>query len=123
MEARAAGLPIVTSDLGALHETAARQMLIPWAAATIHDCRGESVTAPEPQDEAVKVNETIEYQDEFVGLVVAMLEDEGAWTIRHDLAISGATENAWENRIADGAALVPAQAKGQKYPRQARRVA
>ena len=115
MEAKAAGLPIVTSDLGALHETAARQMLIPW--------RFMDTEVASFASEAEPVNESALYQDEFVGLVVAMLENEGAWTIRHDLAISGATENAWENRIADWAALVPAQAKRQKYPRQARRVA
>jgi glycosyltransferase involved in cell wall biosynthesis len=112
MEAKAAGLPIVTSDLGGLHESAAGQVLIPW--------RADNASTVD-EFEATPVNASDEYQAEFVERVVMMLSNEAAWTARHDLALSGATENTWENRIADWTALVPAVTKKAKTLSRKRR--
>ena len=114
MEAKAAGLPIVTSDLGALRETAALQALIPWNAE-----RAESIDILE----ATKVNETMNYQDVFVGHVIALLTSEGAWKTRHDLALADAAANDWANRIPDWEAVAPQRQVEPKRSRRHRRAA
>jgi len=103
MEAKAAGLPIVTSDLGALHETAAGQTLIPW----VWD-EADRALALEGFDaiESAPVNKTAGYQAEFIASVVQLLTNEGVWNDLHGRALDGATENAWEKRIPGWEALV-----------------
>src|SRR5262249_34818887 len=99
MEARAAGLPIVTSDLGALHETAERGLRIPWS---------------DDEDEAW--NSTGEYGHEFVEEVCLLLADEARWTAEHELDATDCEENDWRNRIKDWAALVPEKPKLKVTP-------
>lgn len=94
MEAKAAGLPIVTSDLGALHETAAGQTLLPWAA---------DETGPHNRDEG--------YQDAFVDAVVAMLTDKAAWQPAHDEALRGAETLDWSRVIPQWAELAAGTAE------------
>jgi len=71
MEARAAGLAVVTSDLAALRETAATHgHLIAWAA-----------------DEDEPANQAADYQDAFVDAVVDRLTDEESWSTAHKAAL------------------------------------
>ena len=104
MEAQAAGLPIVTSDLGALHETAADQILIPWG--------------PDEDDPA---NQTDEYQDRFVANVVAMLTEPESWSIFHDWGLQAAPGFDWALRTAEWASLAgkrPARTQGRTTRRK-----
>lgn len=83
MEARAAGLALVTSDLGALKESVGEHgKLIPWAA-----------------DETRKTNETTEYQRRFVSAVVGALTDEKRWRVLHEKARRGVSGCDWSERI------------------------
>lgn len=83
MEARAAGLPIVTSELGALAETVGSNgYLIPWAS-----------------DEEEPHNRSETYGDVFSNRVVKLLSDPEEWRRWHDLAIADASANDWEKRI------------------------
>lgn len=83
MEARAAGLAIVTSDLGALTETVGEGgHLIPWS-----------------EDEDEPHNKDDDYQDEFVKLVCEHLTSATAWRAAHECALSGAALNDWERRM------------------------
>jgi glycosyltransferase involved in cell wall biosynthesis/2-polyprenyl-3-methyl-5-hydroxy-6-metoxy-1,4-benzoquinol methylase len=92
MEARAAGLPIVTSDLGALHETVGEHgLLITWG-----------------NDETEQTNQTPDYQEAFVAKVTAMLLDEKQWGRWHRKAIQGVDGITWESRLPEWTALVPA---------------
>jgi glycosyltransferase involved in cell wall biosynthesis/cyclopropane fatty-acyl-phospholipid synthase-like methyltransferase len=93
MEARAAGLPIVTSDLGALHETVGDHgYLIPWG-----------------NDEDEPRNQTKEYIEEFVDYVAELLTRESTWHWQYDRLVIGCEENDWQRRIPDWEALVPKQ--------------
>jgi glycosyltransferase involved in cell wall biosynthesis len=93
MEARAAGLAIVTSDLGALKETVGRHgLLIPWV-----------------EDEDEPHNQTAEYQDCFVRHVVRLLTDEEAWTRWHERALQGVQGLDWDRRVRDWERLLPAR--------------
>lgn len=91
MEARAAGLAIVTSDLGALHETVGQNgCLIPWDAA---------------EDEPY--NHGDEYKRRFRQSVVYRLTDRETWESWHQAARDGWDENDWQQRLADWEALIP----------------
>lgn len=106
MEARAAGLPIVTSDLGALRESVgAHGVLIAWGA-------GED----EP------FNQTDAYRDAFVQHTVALLTNPGHWQAWHERARRGGAGLDWGRRVADWEALIPASkpaARGRKRARVA----
>lgn len=92
MEARAAGLAIVTSDLGALGETVGEHgVLIPWS-----------------DDETAPHNQSDEYQDAFITALCAALTDAKEWGRLHRLAVEEAQENDWEARIDEWELLVPA---------------
>lgn len=82
MEAQAAGLPIVSSKLGALAETGADGWLIDWAA-----------------NEDEPANRTEAYQDEFVDAVVTMLIRSDAWNTWHHAALRDAETTDWSQRI------------------------
>lgn len=83
MEARASGLAIVTSDLGALHETVGSHgHLIGWG-----------------EDEDEPHNKTDAYQEEFVAQVCEYLTNKTAWNAAHARSVSGAALNDWERRI------------------------
>lgn len=86
MEARAAGLAVVTSDLAALTETVGNHgLLLP-------------VDANGRPDE--------EYEHTFVGLVSRLLSNEEQWTRWHDLAREGIEECSWERRLDAWEALI-----------------
>jgi glycosyltransferase involved in cell wall biosynthesis/uncharacterized protein (UPF0297 family) len=97
MEARAAGLAIVTSDLGALSETVGEHgVLLPWA-----------------DDETETHNRSDDYQDAFVDAVVDRLTQANLWEIWHRAALENRDELDWSERIPQWAALtLPAFAKG-----------
>jgi glycosyltransferase involved in cell wall biosynthesis len=78
MEARAAGLPIVTSDLAALSETVGRDhgILIPVKGG----------------------NRSSHYREAFVDAVVTLLLDEAAWTAQHHRALAGVADLDWAAR-------------------------
>jgi glycosyltransferase involved in cell wall biosynthesis len=93
MEARAAGLAIVTSDLGALTETVGEHgHLIAW-----------------PGEETFAVNRDVGYQDEFVAAVVARLTQANLWEIWHRAALKGRDELDWSERIPQWEALAEAK--------------
>jgi glycosyltransferase involved in cell wall biosynthesis len=75
MEACAAGLPIVTSDLAALPETIGRD-------------RGVFVSLDDPAA----------YGPAFADAVVRLLSDEGFWTEQHERALGGVPEYDWSTR-------------------------
>lgn len=91
MEARCAGLPIVTSELGALAETAERGWLIPW-----------EVAEDEP------LNRTDEYQDEFVDRVTMLLSAKEAWEVAHTRVSTNSHLLDWRHRVAEWDALIEA---------------
>jgi len=104
MEARAAGLPIVTSDLGALRETVGEHgYTIAWA-----------------RNEDKPCNHSPEYQDRFVRQVVGMMTDKALWTFWHQRALGtgeygpAADENDWEHRVDDWEALLPRPKRSAK---------
>lgn len=98
MEARAAGLPIVCSDLGALKETVGEHgLLLPWG-----------------PDEDVRCNETPEYQDRFVKAVVDRLTDEQVWTHWHREAITNVHGLDWSYRIVEWEQLIPTRKTGKQ---------
>lgn len=91
MEARACGLPIITSDLGALHETVGEHgLLIGWT-----------------EDEDEPHNQSLPYGASFVDAISKMLTNEEVWGDYHNRAKTGREENDWGNRISDWEALVP----------------
>lgn len=96
MEARAAGLALVTSDLGALKETVGEHGdLIPWA-----------------WEEDEPHNQTPEYQDAFVETVVRYLSNGESWPYAHTRARRGVDLLDWKHRIAEWEALAaPAKPK------------
>lgn len=105
MEARAAGLPIVTSQLGALAETVGEHgHLIPWA-----------------PDEDQPANATGEYQDRFVRAVIDRLSDESSWAIWHEAARADVDGLDWQQRVADWTALAqPAERPSARPKRRAK---
>lgn len=83
MEARAAGLAIVTSDLGGLRESVGSHgQLIPWDV-----------------DETAAWNQDASYQASFVGAVARLLTDEEAWDGWHRRARSGVSGLDWSRRV------------------------
>lgn len=103
MEARAAGLPIVTSELGGLQESAAGQTLIAWS-----------------DDEDEPVNRLSSYQDAFVDEVVAMLTERQRWEFFHSAALDGVNKLDWEHRAAEWAALLDPSAPPEVKPKRER---
>jgi glycosyltransferase involved in cell wall biosynthesis len=95
MEARACGLPIVTSDLGALQESAGSHgQLIPWAS-----------------DEDEPQNRTPEYKTWFVREVTRLLTDERRWKAWHRRALAGVDELDWSERMPEWLALMAAEVR------------
>lgn len=82
MEARAAGLAIVTSDLAALKETVGEHGML---------------LGPEIDDA---------YLATFAGLVSSLLLDEEAWTRWHERARADVDECAWPRRVEEWVELV-----------------
>lgn len=100
MEARAAGLAIVTSDLGALAETVGEHgYLVPWEA-----------------DEDEPHNASAGYREMFVKRVVAALTDERGWLELHRAARRGVASLDWNTRVAAWEKLMapPAAAKKRR---------
>lgn len=94
MEARAAGLAIVTSGLGALRETVGGGgRLIPWA-----------------DDETEATNRTGWYADSFVEIVSLALAHETTWRTLHDRALDPLVVDQldWTERTPEWLALVEA---------------
>jgi glycosyltransferase involved in cell wall biosynthesis len=82
MEARAAGLAIVTSELAALKETVgAHGTLLRW-----------------DEDEDSPANTSDSYRDAFVDEVVLALADELHWTELHRAARRGVASLDWSKR-------------------------
>lgn len=95
MEARACGLPIVTSALGALEESVGTHgQLIPWA-----------------EDEDEHHNRTPEYRTWFVREVVKLLKDEKHWAAWHRRALAGIDGADWSGRIPEWLALMEARVR------------
>lgn len=98
MEARAAGLAIVTSGLAALTETVGRHgRLIPWTVEQV--CAGQPPVLSVDEIEASPVNTTARYGDAFVREVAAALTDEARWQALHERARSGADGLDWQGRM------------------------
>lgn len=90
MEARAAGLACVTSNLGALAETIGEHgLLIDWG----HE-----------EDEAH--NQTPEYKSWFAREVVKLLSQEEEWTSWHDAARDGVEKLDWSHRVEEWHRLI-----------------
>jgi glycosyltransferase involved in cell wall biosynthesis/2-polyprenyl-3-methyl-5-hydroxy-6-metoxy-1,4-benzoquinol methylase len=90
MEARANGLAVVTSDLGALSETVGGHgILIPWG-----------------DDEYEPCNALDRYKDEFVANVSAALSEEDTWTQLHDLAREDIEDHGFDRRLSQWEALI-----------------
>jgi glycosyltransferase involved in cell wall biosynthesis/2-polyprenyl-3-methyl-5-hydroxy-6-metoxy-1,4-benzoquinol methylase len=90
LEARAAGLPMLTSDLGALRETVGDHgILLPWG-----------------PDEDEPCNQTPEYQDRWVHLACDLLTDETVWNHWHECALLGAELLDWDHKVASWELLV-----------------
>jgi glycosyltransferase involved in cell wall biosynthesis len=98
MEARAAGVPLVTSGIGALLETVGTHgSLIGWS-----------------QDEDEPHNRDSGYQERFVSRVVALLTDEAHWSKWHARALRGTEGLAWSERVSEWEALaVPAAVEAE----------
>lgn len=93
MEARAAGLAIVTSDLGALSETVGEHgLLIAWA-----------------DDENEPHSRDADYQDAFVAAVVDRLTNHASWEKWHRAALANRDELDWSERIPQWEALAEAR--------------
>jgi glycosyltransferase involved in cell wall biosynthesis len=90
MEARACGLPMVTSALGALKETALTGLLLGWS-----------------KDEDEPFNQSKEYGEEFVADVAKLLTSEAIWSQWHREVTTGFAVNDWQERIPDWEAMVP----------------
>ena len=85
MEARAAGLPIVTSALGALRETVGEHgTLIPFER--------------EPAPDEPSGNRWPAYRAAFTETVVRLLTDGRLWTEQHERALAGVAELDWNLR-------------------------
>jgi glycosyltransferase involved in cell wall biosynthesis len=95
MEARAAGLAIVTSDFAALSETVGHDhgVLIPFGEWTI--------PFEEPQPRRDAPNHTAEYQSAFVDAVSELLVDAAAWAHQHARALRGVESLDWSRRVED----------------------
>lgn len=90
MEARANGLAIITSDLGALHETVGEHgHLIPWAA-----------------EEEIAYNASLTYRQQFIAEVAAALTDREAWKPLHKAARRDWRTLDWRNRVGEWAELI-----------------
>lgn len=90
MEARAAGLAVVCSDLGALKETVGEHgVLIPWS-----------------EEEDSKQNEDPIYQTRFVDEVCSLLSHEHSWNEVHARAVEGVSQLDWRYRISEWEALI-----------------
>jgi glycosyltransferase involved in cell wall biosynthesis len=89
MEARAAGLPIVTSERGALPETVGHDhgILIPFD--------------QEPADDGPGGLRSPAYRAAFTDAVVRLLVDETFWTEQHERALDGVPMLDWSERAAD----------------------
>ncbi len=99
MEARAAGLAIVTSNLAALYETVgAHGELIPWV-----------------EDEDGPYNGSEEYQDDFVAEVVKALANEARWKELHRAARRGVASVDWSTRTAKWEALLRAKPRARRH--------
>lgn len=83
MEARAAGLAVVTSKLAALEETVGDHGLL-------LDVNENQHPGPE----------------QFAGIVSKLLADEEHWTRWHEKALDGIEECSWERRLDDWEALI-----------------
>jgi glycosyltransferase involved in cell wall biosynthesis len=100
MEARAAGMALVTSDLAALHETVGTAgMLLPW------DGPEDGEPGWEPH------NTTVEYQQAFVEAVSRLLADAEQWGFWHRAALKDVDGLDWERRVDEWEALVAARAR------------
>lgn len=105
MEARAAGLPIVTSELGALRESVgAHGQMIPWAL---------EETEPWNQDRS--------YRTSFVDAVCRLLTDEQAWDGWHRRARAGVAGLDWSRRIPGWERVLRARKPDRKAPQAGRR--
>ena len=94
MEARAAGLPIVTSQLAALPESAAGQILIPWG-----------------KDEDEPWNREEGYKRAFVDIVVERLTYEDTFEVWQDVALEGSDGFDWSERIPEWEKLLEPPAR------------
>src|SRR4051794_38188046 len=97
MEARAAGLALVTTDLGALSETVGHDhgVLIPVDERLVQsrfDANQRLLERP---------NNTAEYRAAFVEAVSELLVDEAAWTAQHARALDGVDTLDWRLRVED----------------------
>lgn len=88
MEARAAGLAIVTSDLAALAETVGQE-------------HGVLIPVDEAQTEAESSNRTGGYRASFVDAVTRLLVDDVAWTEQHVRALEDVEALDWSVRAED----------------------
>ena len=100
MEARAAGLAIVTSDFAALSETVGHDhgVLIPFDAGLVR--------FEEPQPRLETPNHTAEYRAAFVDAVTELLVDVDAWTHQHARALRGVEALDWSHRVEDWVQLL-----------------
>ena len=89
MEARASGLPVVTTELAALSETVGHEhgILISFD--------------HEPAPDEPSGNRQPGYRARFTDEVVRLLTDESAWTEWHERALAGVQELDWSHRAAD----------------------
>ena len=95
MEARAAGLAIVTSDVAALSETVGSDhgVLIPI---------DETLLRTEESQPLVETpNRTAEYRAAFVDAVSELLFDADAWSHQHARALDGVETLDWSRRVED----------------------
>ncbi len=87
MEARAAGLAVVTSALGALNETVGKHgVRVPW-----------------DKDETSPANTKPGYQRRFVDFAVELLTNEDAWAAESARSRDGVEAMDWADRAADWA--------------------
>jgi glycosyltransferase involved in cell wall biosynthesis len=97
MEARAAGLALVTTDLGARSETVGHDhgVLIPVDGNLVQQRFDENQPLLE------RPNNTAEYRAAFVDAVTELLADEAAWTTQHLRALDGVETLDWSRRVED----------------------